>query len=431
MTSYKEIFKAISLFGSVQGITTLLNLLRTKLIAVLVGTVGTGLNSIYFESRELIHISTNLGLDTSGIRIISLVFEEWKNATTDEARAKAWQRLKEEVRLVRSLALMLATLGVVAMAALSLLMSYMSFQDSDHIVDFLLLAPTVGLTTIVCSEMAILKSMRKLKSLALISVLNVVMSILTSVPIYYFFGIKGIIAAIVVFLVVEYLTVVTFSYRLIRPQFEFSTGIVKKGMPILKLGVALTMAGVALRLSNLGIRSYINSEGGTDMVGLYSAGYTIVMILGGFVFSSMDSDFYPRLSGAFDNMMERRIIVYKQIKAIMVIIVPVVALFVVLLPWLVPLLLSHDFDPVVPMAQVASVGLIFRAATQPYGYVPIAAGNSRLHMILEAYCDFLTMFAVMFGFSQYGLVGAGLAYTIANAIDVVVLWVVMRWKYGI
>lgn len=431
MTSYKDIFKAISMFGSVQGINTLLNLVRTKLIATLIGTVGTGLNSIFFETRELMHISTNLGLDTSCIRNISVHFEEWKNSTTDETRAKAWDSVKSEVCLVRSLALILAILGTFATIVFVYPLSYLTFQDNNHIFEFLWLAPSVGITTIICSETAILKAIRKLKSLALISTLNVIAGICTSIPIYYYFGLNGIIPAILFFFIAEFVIAASFSYHLIRPQIRINKDTLRKGKPILKLGIALTLAGVALRTSQLGIRSYINNEGGTDMVGLYSAGYSIVMLLGSFVFSSIEADYYPRLSGAFNNLSERKAIVYKQIKATLLLITPSVLLFVLLLPYLVPLLLSHDFDPIVPMAQVASLSLIFRAATQPYGFVPIAAGNAKLHMVLESYCDILICIAVVVGFTLHGLLGAGIGYTVANALDLIVLWVVMKWKYKV
>ena len=56
-------------------INILLNLLRTKAIAILLGPSGVGLNGIYNETRELIHTTTNLGLDISGVRGISQAFE--------------------------------------------------------------------------------------------------------------------------------------------------------------------------------------------------------------------------------------------------------------------------------------------------------------------------------------------------------------------
>ena len=43
-TAYKNIFKATTLFGGVQGLNILLNLARTKLVAIFLGRVGVGLS---------------------------------------------------------------------------------------------------------------------------------------------------------------------------------------------------------------------------------------------------------------------------------------------------------------------------------------------------------------------------------------------------
>ena len=86
MESYKKIYKASGLFGSAQGFGILLNLVRTKLVALLLGPTGIGLNSIYNETRELMHSASNLGMDVSGIRGISQSYELWLNAESEEEK---------------------------------------------------------------------------------------------------------------------------------------------------------------------------------------------------------------------------------------------------------------------------------------------------------------------------------------------------------
>ena len=83
-TAYKNIFKATTLFGGVQGLNILLNLARTKLVAIFLGPAGVGLSSIFNETRELIHESTNLGMDQSGVREISVAYEQWKETGNRE-----------------------------------------------------------------------------------------------------------------------------------------------------------------------------------------------------------------------------------------------------------------------------------------------------------------------------------------------------------
>ena len=73
-STYKDILKAITLFGGVHGLNLALNIIRTKLAAMLLGPAGVGLNSIYNETRELMHTSTNVGMDKSGVTEIAAAY---------------------------------------------------------------------------------------------------------------------------------------------------------------------------------------------------------------------------------------------------------------------------------------------------------------------------------------------------------------------
>lgn len=431
MTKSRDILKAMSIFGSAQGITVLLNLVRTKFIATIIGTTGVGINSLYFEARELLHLLTNLAVDVSGVRIISSYYEKLMECDDETEKGVLKKKVIEEVKLLRSLVLMLACIGALVSIVFSLPLSYLTFQDSNHILGFILLAPSVALTTMVCGEMAILKAMRKIKTIAWVSIVNVALMILTTIPIYCIMGLKGVLPVIFVSFLVQYVVTSYYSFRLVKPEISIGKDIISRGLPVIKLGFAIASAGVVARISQLMIRSFLNSEGGFNTVGLYSAGYTILLMLSSFVFSSILSDYYPRLAGAFNDAEERRIIVHKQIKMSLLVITPLIIVFVLALPILVPILLSHSFDDMVPMVQVAAFSLILYSFTQPYGMVPVAAGDSKLHFILEAYAHILIMICVCVGYVYYGLIGAGMGILIANVIDSLVLYVVITRKYGV
>ena len=52
--SYKSIFKSTSLFGGVQVYNILLSIIKTKFIAVLLGTTGMGIMGLYQSTICLI-----------------------------------------------------------------------------------------------------------------------------------------------------------------------------------------------------------------------------------------------------------------------------------------------------------------------------------------------------------------------------------------
>lgn len=435
-SSYKSIFKAISLFGSVQGLNIMLNLVRTKIAAWLLGPEGFGLVSIYNETRELVHSSTNLGMDTAGIRGISSAYEKWHNALLckDTANAAECDFLREQmdnqVVLFRSWVLLLAAVGTFACLALAHPLSYFTFQDWSHAWGYALLSPAVGLATLTCGEMVVLKAMRKLKAVAVISVIDVFITILVSTPIYFLFGVKGVLPTLVIMAFVQMGVVTVYSYRFYPPHFVFSKPFLGKGIPMIVLGISFALSGVVAHCAQLGINAYINYVDGEAAVGLFRSAYSIAMIYAGsIVFASLDSDYFPRLAGVFGNIEQRRTTIWRQVRLTLLLIIPVVIALEVTLPWLIPLLFSEEFIPVILPARIACLSLLFRAIYLPMAYAPLAAGDSKTYLLLETISYAILACGVIFGYNLYGLEGAGAGLILSNAIDMVITFIVTKIKY--
>lgn len=431
MESYKSIFKASSLFGGVQGLSIVLNLVRTKLVAILLGPAGIGLNSIYNETRELIHSSTNLGLDVSGIRGISKSYEDWINAKSDEDKAEKATAIDQEISLLRSWVLILALLGTLVCMILAEPISYFTFNDYEHTLGYVFLSPVVGLSTIICGELAILKAMRRIKMIASVSIINVLLTILTSIPLYYFYGIEGVIPAFILLYISQFFAIISFSYRVKRPTFMFNKQKLAKGFPMLLLGISFALTGIINHGAQLGIRTFINNNGGLEAVGLFNAGYTIFTTLGSIAFASLDSYYFPKLSGIFNDLELRRQTIFRQTKVTLSIITPLALILIAILGWVLPLLFSHEFDSVVPMAQVAVAGLLFRAVYLPFAYIPLSAGDSKTFLCLELISASILAAVVIIGYHFYGLLGAGIGLLTSNLIDMCVSIGVAKIKYKI
>lgn len=431
MESYKSIFKASSLFGGVQGLSILLNLVRTKLVAILLGPAGIGLNSIYNETRELIHSTTNLGLDVSGIRGISKSFEAWQNAQGEEEKRQNYVQIEEEIRLLRSWVLILALFGTLICMILAEPISYFTFNDFEHTWSYVLLSPVVGLSTMICGELAVLKAIRRIKMIATVSVINVLLTLLTSIPLYYFFGIEGVIPAFILLYIAQFIAIISFSYRAQRPTFALSRTYLTKGLPMLVLGISFALTGMINHGAQLSIRTFINNVGSIEAVGLFNAGYTIFTTLGSIAFASLDSYYFPKLSGIFSDVAQRRQTVIRQIKVTVSIIAPISLIVISILGWLLPLLFSHEFDSVVPMAQFAIVGLLFRAIYLPMAYMPLSAGDSKTFLCLEFISALILAGSVILGYQFYGLTGSGIGLLLSNFIDMVVSFIVAKTRYNL
>lgn len=430
---YKQILKATTIFGSVQGVNILINLARTKLVAVLLGPSGVGLNSIFNEARELIHTTTNLGLDVSGVRGISQAYEKVESQRSGLVKCESgelWDALCEQVTLLRSWVLLLALFGTLVCAILATPLSLFSFGDYDHVWDFVKLAPAVGFSTIGCGEMAVLKGLRKIKALAQVSLINVIAALVVTVPIFYFYRLDGILLAILAYTFVSMIITIIYGIKNHGISITYKPKRLKAGNIMLGIGAVVVISEGVGHLVTLAVQSYLNNVASTEMVGLYSAGYTLTMTYGSMVFAAMATDYFPRLSGMKDNVQGRNLIVKSQIKVMVLLIIPLLVLFVVLMPYLVPLLLEAKFNAIIPMAQVAAVGLLFRAVVLAVNYLPLAMGDSKIYFLLNL-IGALDVLVVIPGYIYGGLFGMGIALTAQNFLDMLISIAVARWYYKI
>lgn len=420
MESRKQILKVTGLFSGVQGLNMLLNLVRAKLAAMLLGPAGIGLNSIYNEMREFIHTTTNVGLDVSGIRQVSIAYENNDSEGITEATC-----------ITRSWVLLLALFGMLLCMVLSQPLSWITFSDFDHTWDFVMLSPAIAFSSLTCGEAAILKGLRQLKTLATISVLNVIGAIATTIPLYYIWGMKGIVPALVLMTATTFIISICASYRIAPLHLSLERNGLKKGVPMLVVGFSFVLTGMVSHGTELVIRTYINNVGSLEMVGLYSAGFTVVMTYGGLAFAALETDYFPRLTGIFSDAEKRQQMICRQTEVLIGIITPLVALMIIVLPWAVPLLFSGEFMDVVPMARVAALGLLFRAVYLPFAYVTLAAGDSRNFFILETISYVIILVGVILGYHLGGLFGTGVALAVSNCADMIVTTIFTRHKYGV
>ena len=414
-SAYKRLLKVTTLFGSVQGLNILMNLIRAKLAAMLLGPAGIGLNSIYNETREFIHSTTNLGMDQSGTREI--------------AKSTGAPDLADSVTLTRSWIMLLAVFGMLATAVFAYPLSWMLFSDGDHTWQIVALSPAVAFSTLTCGELTVLRGLQQMKTIAGVSVLHVVLGVLTTIPLYYIWGMDGIIGALVLMTLSLAIVTMIYSYRIHPPKFCFVKAFLAKGRQMLVLGMSFVIAGFIANLGKLAVKAYINVNGSLDDVGLYSAGLTLTLMISNVVFASLENEFYPRLSSIFTDKTQRYLAIVRQMKVGLAIIIPITIVAIVLMPWIVPILLSDEFSTIVPMAQIASLGLIFRALYLPAALVPMAAGESKIYLLLQAvsYVSFVP--AIILGYHFGGITGTGIGLLVNHFMDVVVNMAVLKWRY--
>ena len=417
--SYRHILKYTGIFGGVQGLNILLSLVRTKCVALLLGPSGMGLASLFNTTVGFVSQATNLGLPISAVRRISELYDQ-------EDRAA----LEHFVKVIRGWSLLTALVGMLVCVAIGPFLSNTTFAWGDHSLHFMLLSPAVGMMAVTGGETAILKGMRCLGSLAVIQVLAVVAALVISVPVYYVFGESGIVPVIVMMAFATMVLTIRRSLRLIPLQLRGVKGILGEGMETVRLGVAFTLAAVIGTASEMLIRSYLNVTGDLDVLGLYNAGYMLTITYAGMVFSAMEADYYPRLSAVQQDIPATNNTVNRQMEVSVLLISPMLAALIIGLPLIVPILFSPQFLPIVGMAQVAALAMYFKVLTLPVAYITLARGFSLSYLFLETSYFVVFIALIIFGYQHWGLLGTGIAITLAHVFEYLLVNGYAYKKYG-
>lgn len=416
--SYFHILKYTSIFGWVQGIGILVDIVRNKLVAMILGPNGMGLISLFNSTIKLISDSTNLGIGMSAVKNIA---EDFDNATPS--------RLSHTIRTIRSWSLITALFGMLVCIVFSPLFNHVTFSWGNHTLHFVLLSPIIALMAVTTGEMAILKGTRRLKNLATVSICNVVGALLISVPAYVYFGVKGIIPSLLGIAIFQMLITVRYSYRYYPLHFSFAWPVLGQGMEMVRLGIAFVVAGIFGSGADFVIRSYLSHIDSLDMVGFYNAGYVITMTYASMVFSAMETDYFPRLSSVSETGVKLNLVANRQIEVSILLMAPLLTFFMVFMPILLPLLYSGKFAPVINMAQIAIFSMYLRAVYLPVEYISLSRRDSLAYLIQEAFSAVIMAASVIVGYRLKGLDGTGLGLSVSAAAETVFVLVYTRYRY--
>jgi len=413
--SYGHVLKYTSVFGGVQGLNILVSLVRNKIVAMLLGPEGMGLASLFQTTVNFISQSTNLGVSFSAVRNVSELFD-----TGDEAR------IAHFIKVVRAWSLLTGLVGMLLCILIGPMLSNLTFSWGNHTLHFVLLSPLVALLAVTGGETAILKGARQLKSLAVIQVYGMLSALVIAIPIYYFFGQSGIVPVMVLMGLTMLLLTIQRSYRLYPLYLTGAKGILGEGMGMVRLGVAFTLAGVLGSGAEFIIRTYLNNVADLKTVGLYNTGYILTMTYAGLVFSAMETDFFPRLSAVNSQWQNCNDIINKQIEVSLLLISPMLVAAQFAIPFVIPILFTTKFMPVVDMVRILLLAIYLRAIKLPISYLPLAKGDSLSYLFLEAVYDILVVLLVIWGYSHWQLLGTGVAITISAVFD---YFMIMGYSY--
>ncbi len=419
-TSYRQIFGATSLFGGVQVVNIIVSVVRSKLIAVLLGPAGMGIAGLLNSTTGLIGGMTNFGLGISAVKNVAVA-----HSTGDH------ERIGTVVGVMRRLVWITGLLGAIVTIVFSPWLSQITFGNRNYTIAFIWISVTLLLDQICSGQLVILRGTRQLKYMAKASLLGSIFGLSVSVPVYYFWGIDGIVPAIISSSVISLLVSWYFTRKvgILKVPVTGHT-VAQEGKGMLTMGFMLSLSGLITIGASYLIRIYISNTGGVDQVGLYSAGFAIVNTYVGMIFTAMSMDYYPRLSAVADDNRGCADLVNQQSEIAILILAPVLTVFIVFIQYVVLIFFSTKFLPVNGMIQWAALGMFFKTISWAIAFILLAKGDSKVYFWSELVAVGYILLLNVAGYKFAGLTGLGISFIAGYLIYSLQVFLITRYKYG-
>ncbi|WP_228420682.1 O-antigen translocase [Chryseobacterium lacus] len=412
--------KATSIFGGVQVFNILIQIIRSKVVAVLLGPTGIGILGLLQTTVALIGAATNFGLGTSAVRDISA-----QHASGDQ------DKVKEILSVFRMLALGTGILGMLVTLVLSPWLSQITFGNEEFTWAFRVLSITLLVSQLAAAQTAILQGLRRIQLMAKASIYSSALGLLITLPFYYFFSIKGIVPALLLtsgvifsvqFFYVKKVNISTYwlPYR----------KAIRLGKPMLKLGFMLSLSGIIVVASSYLVRVFIVRYGNLSEAGLYNAGFSIITVYVGMVFTAMSTDYFPRLSAVNMEMEKYNELINQQSETAFLILSPLICVFLIFINWAIILLYSNQFLPITEMVHYAILGIYFKALSWSMAFLILAKGDSKAFFWNELVANLYLLMFNCAGYYWDGLRGLGLSFLIGYLLYFLQIYFFIKFKYN-
>lgn len=419
-SDFKKSLKTTSLFGGVQIYQILIKIISSKFVAVLLGPTGMGINGLLQSTTQIISSVAGMGLGTSAVRDMSASY-----ASNDEGK------FFRTLSVFRRLIWFTGIFGALICLLGSPLWSKLTFGNYDYTIAFALIAVTVLFTQLTSGQTVLLQSTRNFKLMAKAGVIGSTVGLFVNIPMYFFWGVKGIVPAIITMSLAT-LAISTYFARKV-PQKKVPLTLketFQEGKFMLSMGFFLMLQGLLELVCGYIVRIYISNTGSLADVGLYNAGFMIINTYVGMVFTAMGTEYYPRLSTYTDDQEKFNQAINQQIEISLLLTAPLIAFFLVFGDLAIIILYSNKFLPITWMVIWAIMAIFFKAPSWCISYSFLAKGDIKAFWLNELVAVLLQLGINLLFYHYGGLTGLGVSYMLNYFLYNFQVWLITKIRYS-
>jgi len=418
----KAALKATGTVGGGQIINILISLIKTKIIAVILGPSGVGVVGVLTTATDMIKNIAGLGLPFSGVRDISIAEGKKDNYS-----------ISRVVKIFNKWVLISAFVGAVITLLCCLPLSKFLFDNDSYSFGIAFLSISVFFSIISSGFQGVMQGKRALLMMAKSAIISNFISSLFSIILYLQFKDDGIIPSLIITGLVNYLVAYYFYRKLDIVDFgkiplkESWTG----AKSMIAIGLFTIVVSVFDQIMGLGLRAFIAKKSSVEGVGLYTAANTIATMYLTIVLGAMASDYYPKLSSMHEDNEKLHKTVNSQLYIVLLLASPIIIGMVGFADFAIRLLYSDKFIGAIAILKWQILGDFFKIISWPCGFVFLAKGHGKLYVFYSISYTIIYMSIVYIGWDYLGFFGIGFSFFISQFLSVMFTYIYSHKKFGI
>lgn len=422
--NYKSILKGSAIFGGTQIFTIVVNLFRAKAIAVFLGPAGMGISSLLTSTANMIQQFSSFGINLTAVKDVAQVSESKDNG-----------EIINRLSYIRLLFFCLGVIGGLVCLVFSSQLSMLTFGHQNYIFHFRLLSIFIFFTIISGGELSILQGQKQLKKIATGSIVSAVIGLTIGVPLYYYIKVDGIVPGMIAMSFSAYLTYFyhnkdNFYFKKIffPENLSFFWSVSKR---MISLGTILMISTLLGTLITYLLNIFITKNGGVGDVGFFQAANSMTNQYIGLVFTAMAIDYFPKLAAVSHENEKINEVVNSQLEVVLLLVTPIVLIFMLFSPLAIKILLTEKFIHIKPLLNAMALGVFFKAASYPLGYISFAKGDHKVFFWLEGILANLLQLGLNILFYYFfGLKGLGYSFIAIYITYLIIIGIVTNKVYN-
>ncbi len=405
--SYKQIFKSTSIVGGSQIINIIIGIVRTKIIAILLGPGGVGIAGIFQTIVDLVRNATGFGINFSGVKNVA-------ENNTDP------QKVARTILILRRWEFGTGLVGTLVIIILCRVFSIYSFGNSSYTISIAVMSVILVINAVSAGQLAILQGLRRIGEMAKATLLGSVLGTIVSLPLFYWLGTAGIIPAMILTALGSLLISWIFARKIITENVNITLPqTFTEGLGMAKLGFFIVVNGFVATASMYVIRSLIRTHLGIDSVGYFQSVWTISTLYISILLNAMLADYFPRLSMIQNDNTASNKLINEQLEMTLLVGAPMFIIMLTFASLAIHILYTSSFTSAIPVLKWQMMASFFTLISWPLGVLYLSKNKGWYAIISETLRQGVYIAFVFACWKYWGFNVLGIGFLVANFVNVI------------